>query len=52
MPSDFWESLQAGQDRSRLAFGLETMLAQALIAGRGYAASETKETLVTSQDAP
>jgi class 3 adenylate cyclase/predicted ATPase len=43
------ESLQAGQDRSRLAFGLETMLAQALIAGRGYAASETKETLLRAR---
>jgi class 3 adenylate cyclase/predicted ATPase len=43
------ESLQAGEDRTRLAFGLETMLAQALIAARGYAASETKETLLRAR---
>jgi class 3 adenylate cyclase/predicted ATPase len=43
------ESLPAGGQRTRVAFGLETMLAQALIAGRGYAATETKETLLRAR---
>jgi predicted ATPase len=43
------ESLPAGGQRTRVAFELETMLAQALIAGRGYAATETKETLLRAR---
>jgi predicted ATPase/class 3 adenylate cyclase len=42
------ESLPAGQ-RTRVAFGLETLLAKALIAARGYAATETKETLLRAR---
>jgi predicted ATPase/class 3 adenylate cyclase len=43
------QSLPAGGQRTRVAFGLETMLAQALIAARGYAAIETKETLLRAR---
>jgi predicted ATPase/class 3 adenylate cyclase len=43
------ESLPAGGQRTRVAFGLEALLAQALIAARGYAAAETKETLLRAR---
>jgi predicted ATPase/class 3 adenylate cyclase len=43
------ESLPADGQRMRVAFGLEAILAQALIAARGYAAAETKETLLRAR---
>jgi predicted ATPase len=46
------ELLQGGPEsteRKRTALGLEVLLGQAMIAGRGYAAPETKETLLRSR---
>src|SRR5207248_1796084 len=43
------ELLPANGQRARMAFGLEAMLARALIAARGYAAAETKQTLLRAR---
>jgi predicted ATPase len=40
------QSLPAGPERKRTALELQVMLAQAMIAGRGYAAPETREVLL------
>jgi predicted ATPase len=46
---DLLQSLPADPDRSRVALGLEVMLGQAMIAGRGYAARETREVLLRAK---
>ena len=43
------QSLPTGVERTRAALGLEVMLAQPMIAGRGYAATETRETLLRAK---
>jgi class 3 adenylate cyclase/predicted ATPase len=43
------QTLPAGPERTREALGLEVMLGQAMIAGRGYAAPETKDVLLTAK---
>src|SRR5262249_27099016 len=42
-------SLPAGSEHAHMALELEVMLAQALIASRGYAAPETKKTLLRAK---
>jgi class 3 adenylate cyclase/DNA-binding response OmpR family regulator/predicted ATPase len=42
-------SLRGGPERRRATLGLEAMLGQAMIAGRGYAAPETKEVLLRAR---
>jgi class 3 adenylate cyclase/predicted ATPase len=42
-------SLPQSADRARMALGLEVMLGQAMIAGRGYAAPETKQVLLRAK---
>jgi len=41
--------LIGGGARAKLALELEVMLAQAMIAGRGYAANETREALLRAK---
>jgi predicted ATPase len=43
------QSLPTGVERGRVALGLEVMLGQAMIADRGYAATETRETLLRAK---
>jgi len=43
------QSLPPGVERGRAALGLEVMLGQAMIADRGYAATETRETLLRAK---
>jgi predicted ATPase len=46
---DLLQSLPANADKSREALELEVMLGQAMIAGRGYAARETREVLLRAK---
>ncbi len=46
---DLLQSLPARPENSRVALGLEVMLGQAMIAGRGYAARETREVLLRAK---
>jgi predicted ATPase len=46
---DLLQTLPPGPDTSRVALGLEVMLGQAMIAGRGYAARETREVLLRAK---
>jgi DNA-binding response OmpR family regulator/class 3 adenylate cyclase/predicted ATPase len=43
------QSLPSGVEGGRAALGLEVMLGQAMIADRGYAATETRETLLRAK---